>query len=216
MMTSPDCNLAETAQVLRDSFYVVDVETTGLGEQDTVVEIAVVDCATRETLLNCLIRPGSPMGSGAASVHGISEGQALKEGKNLAEQLSALFTESDQKSPGSLKYLTAYNLPFDRRLIMQSLYKEPVTSRADAQTQFAAISGLSIRTNQPFCVMELANRFFVRHAAWDTERSCFKRLSLEQCLELAGIEREGHAHRALSDALATVDLIHYMAQHKTC
>lgn len=64
----------------------------------------------------------------------------------------------------------------------------------------------------PQCTMELANRFFADELEWDSANSRFKRLSLERCMELAGIQREGKAHRALSDVLATVDLLQYMAR----
>lgn len=208
------CNIRPTAQILRDHFQVFDCETTGLSENDTLAEIAVVDCATREAVLDCLIRPSSPMSCVAARVHGISETLAIEQGRSLSVQLSNMFSCAEKRATnvGAIKYLTAYNLPFDRRLVLQSLYKEPSAHSAPTDVQALAIRGFISRTEHTNCVMELANRFFVNHAAWDYERSCFKRLSLEQCLELAGIEREGMAHRALSDALATVDLIRYMAR----
>lgn len=50
---------------------ILDVETTGFA--GSIIEIAVIDAATGETLLNTLVDPGQvPIEPGAQAVHGIS------------------------------------------------------------------------------------------------------------------------------------------------
>ena len=96
---------------------------------------------------------------------------------------------------------------FDRRLLLQTAYASGVSK--------TVISGLISRSEERSCIMELANRYFYEHLEWDHEKSCFKRLSLERCLEIAGIDREGTAHRALSDAPSRYRLTAFYSRKKT-
>src|SRR5690606_25977554 len=101
------------------------------------------------------------------------------------------------------RQLTAFNRPFDLRLIHQSAYAagvRPAIPEAPANT--------------PVCIMELANRYFADHLQWDYSQSTFKRLSLKACLDIAVIQFEGEAHRALADALAASDLLNFIADGK--
>lgn len=195
---------------------VIDVETTGLGERDTVVELAAVHADTRRVLIDSLIIPGSPMGEAAQVVHGISETEALEQGKPISWAVNELAAKAHEAGEGFL-VLAAYNAPFDLRLVSQSLYQEanPSAATETAKRVWFDVRGGSsddfMRFGKPVCIMELAHRYFVSQLEWDSQRSNFKRLSLEKCLKLAGIEREGDAHRALSDALAAVDLLRFMA-----
>lgn len=194
----------------------IDVETTGLGERDTVVELAAVHAETRNVLIDSLIIPGSPMGEAAQAIHGISETEALQQGKPISWVINELKLKVFETGEEHFA-LAAYNAPFDLRLVSQSMYQETGTSAARESAKLVWLDARDGSVDEemlfgkPVCIMELAHRFFVSQLEWDSQRSNFKRLSLEKCLKLAGIEREGNAHRALSDALAAVDLLRFMA-----
>ena len=51
---------------------ILDTETTGLGDDAEVVELAVIDCAGA-VLLDTLVRPSGPVPAEAAAIHGITD-----------------------------------------------------------------------------------------------------------------------------------------------
>ena len=62
---------------------VLDVETTGLGDEDQVVEIAIVSAKGRK-VFHSLIRPTVPISAEAASVHGLTA-DALADAPTFAD-----------------------------------------------------------------------------------------------------------------------------------
>src|SRR5690554_7582336 len=109
------------AQDLVEHAVVIDTETTGLGENDTVVELAVVDAKSRTVIFDSLIVPYSPCHPAAAKTHGINMAHATDLGQ---EPHSALV---DLLGLGTIKHLAAYNMPFDRRLLLQTAYASGVS-----------------------------------------------------------------------------------------
>lgn len=201
------CNLIEYG-------IVIDTETTGLGDGDSVAELAAVRVKDRSVLIDTLVVPNSTMGDAAYGVHGITAVEASAGGITITDAINQLHAKACAL-PIDKRIISAYNLPFDQRLITQSLHLED-DSTATLEAKMAWLEATSVKPGSnvyaaPVCTMELANRFFAEHLVWDSNRSSFKRLSLERCVELAGIKREGEAHRALSDVLATVDLLRYIA-----
>lgn len=200
---------------------VIDTETTGLGDGDTVVELAAVRVKDRSVLINTLVVPNSPMGDAAYRVHGITAVEASAGGITITDAFNQLHAKASAL-PMDKRIISAYNLPFDQRLITQSLHLEDDSAATldakmawlDAKMAWLEATGVKPDSRiyaAPRCIMELASRFFIEHLEWDSKYSNFKRLSLERCITLAGIQRVGTAHRALSDALATVDLLRYIA-----
>jgi hypothetical protein len=63
---------------------VLDTETTGLGEQDEPVEVAIVDGLTGAILLDTRLRPLAPISPGADAVHSVSESE-LQDAPALAD-----------------------------------------------------------------------------------------------------------------------------------
>ncbi|GEM_PF-1639803 len=194
--------LIEIAQWIRDNCIVIDTETTGLGENDTIVELAAICPKTREALLETLVQPISPMSKSAEKVHGITMHEAMHDGHHYVRVITTL-----RSIAGNL-FIAAFNRAYDIRMIQQSAFfyasREAI---ADAIHTTREADGTT-------CIMELANRYLHEHLEWDAEQSKFRRLSLEKCLEITGIQREGQAHRALSDALAATDLLNYIAEGK--
>lgn len=199
--------LIETAQWIRDNCIVIDTETTGLGENDTIIELAAVNPKDRAVVINVLVRPLSPMSAGAEKTHGISMADAQYSGTAAPRTISHL-VEARQRWGRTLS-LASFNWKFDARMILQTAFRSVRTDTiAEAHDLTAPTTG------QTQCIMELANRYLHEHLEWDAEQSKFRRLSLEKCLEITGIQREGQAHRALSDALAAADLLNYIADGK--
>lgn len=203
--------LIEIAQWIRDNCIVIDTETTGLGENDTIVELAAVCPITRATLMDTLVHPKSAMNAAAEKTHGISLHEAIKTGISPGSALAVLAaSHMGYAYPANPQlYLAAFNRNFDARLITQTAftsYQHPVD--LDKTLYITRDAGIST------CIMELANRYLHEHLEWDAEQSKFRRLSLEKCLEITGIQRKGQAHRALSDALAAADLLNYIAEGK--
>ncbi|PHS63795.1 MAG: hypothetical protein COB09_11185 [Thalassobium sp.] len=182
------------AQKILECGIIIDTETTGLGENDTVVELAAVRASDGVVLVNSLTAPKSIMQKAAEKTHGISEYKALS-----ARPFWKVWDELDGKIVDG-EYFTSFNRGFDERLVRQSLF-------------LCGFTGWPWNVpDKVFCIMGLANRYFAEHLEWDSERSQFKRLSLARCLEIAGIEFKGDPHRALTDAIAARDLLIYIAE----
>ncbi|GLF98163.1 3'-5' exonuclease [Streptomyces yaizuensis] len=91
---------------------VVDTETTGLGPDARIVEIAVLDGHTGETLVDTLVRPGVPIPARASGVHGITDSM-VRSAPEWDEVLPRVLGAVGSRTP------LAYNAPFDCRMIQQ-------------------------------------------------------------------------------------------------
>ena len=87
----------------------LDTETTGIGKDDKVVDLGVIDKDTN-ILINILLQPNIPMPEGATAVNGITD-QMLKGCPNFAQVSSSI------KKILTGKTIIAWNSPFDKRMI---------------------------------------------------------------------------------------------------
>ncbi len=87
---------------------VLDTETHDL--HGRVCEIAVIDTATGQTLLDTLVNPGVPMEPGAQAVHGISDA-AVADAPTFDQVWLALVAAVGQRT------VLAYNSDYDRNVI---------------------------------------------------------------------------------------------------
>ena len=69
---------------------ILDTETTGLGDDAEVVELAVIDCAGA-VLLDTLVRPSGPVPAEAAAIHGITD--AMLAGAPTWSEIHARFCD---------------------------------------------------------------------------------------------------------------------------
>lgn len=185
------------AQYILDNCIIVDTETTGLGEKDVAIELAAVDAETGIKIIDTLIRcDWGEIPKEAYNVHGIGI-KELRTAPAPAAVIGVLTHAADNYE----KQLTAFNMHFDSRILKQT---SPLSSfRLDH------LFGAHL------CVMELANRHFVKdHGVWKHGHSQFGRLSLAKCCEIAGIKFKGKAHRAMADVCATIELLHYIANDR--
>ncbi len=89
----------------------VDTETTGLGDTDEVIDIAIVD-TTGAALFESLVRPSRPIPLDAMRVHGINDAMVAH-----APTWDVVYPQVAQLLAG--RVIVVYNADFDRRLINQ-------------------------------------------------------------------------------------------------
>lgn len=132
-----------------DSLAVVDVETTGLGNRDRIIEIAVIllDPLSLETTdeFDTLVNPLRDVGP--TRIHGISA--SMVSAAPLFEEISGHLATLLHKS-----ILIAHNLPFDARFLSNEFARTPVqgdlghgvcTLRATKQKLSVACDSLGVQ-----------------------------------------------------------------------
>ncbi len=171
--------------LLARNFYVLDTETTGLGQQDEIVQIAVVD-ANGNAVMDQLVRPSIPIPRGASRIHGITDADVID-----APDFRRLYIKLSSILAGEV--VIAYNMDFDWRMLQQSAarYRLPdirIGRRDCAMKQYAKFKGK--RGGQ--------GRGYVWH-------------KLSNAASQEGIAVNG-AHSALGDAMMTLLLLRKMAE----
>lgn len=95
--------------------YLVDTETTGIGDADAVVEVSLLDEKGTDHLTT-LVNPLAPIGDSARNAHGLDE-EALSGAPPFSEVASRLCR---MLSDEQVDNLWAYNADFDRKLLIQT------------------------------------------------------------------------------------------------
>lgn len=93
-------------------YLVLDTQTTGLGENDEVVEIAVIDLGGK-TLLNTLVRPTVPISDDATALHCITN-ETVKMSQSWSDVYKQLCTIVADKK------ILIYNAEFDMSMMRQT------------------------------------------------------------------------------------------------
>lgn len=96
----------------KEKFIILDTETTGLGKNDEIIEISIIDLEGK-VLLDTFVKPRVPISKAAFNIHGISE-----EKVKLADTWDIIWPKV--KNIVSNKRIIAYNSQFDIRMINQS------------------------------------------------------------------------------------------------
>jgi hypothetical protein len=94
---------------------ILDTETTDL--DGYVVEVAVLDAATGEVLLDSLVQPGAPVAPEARWIHGITDAE-LADAPTLAEVWPRLL----QATAG--RTVLAYNADFDHTTLLRHAHRD--------------------------------------------------------------------------------------------
>lgn len=151
----------------------LDTETTGLDTRAEIVDIAVIDHDGVE-LLNTLIRPISPISTGAIDIHGITNEDVIGAPTyvDIQPNLSSL----------NDRLVVIYNADFDLRLMGQ-------TSEAN-----------KIENWEPenfVCAMKLYAEF---HGDWNNHHQSYRWQKQSNAAQQLGIKIPFDLHRAASDA----------------
>lgn len=161
----------------------VDTETTGLGRDAEIVELAVVDNSGK-LVMDQLFRPQNPIPQEAIRIHQITN--EMVQNKPVWgiywPTIRGIFFG---------KTICMYNADYDLRLIYQS-------------NDRYAIKRERLNT---FCVMKLYAQF---RGEWDNQRGRYRWFRLEEAGAAAGISLP-NTHRAADDTLLTRALLHWIA-----
>ena len=96
-------------ELFKEGFVLLDTETTGLGENDQLIELAIID-DTNKTLHDSRYRPTVAISSGAANVHGITA-DVLKDKPTFerdADHVRALLQD---------KVVVIFNAEYDLKIL---------------------------------------------------------------------------------------------------
>lgn len=176
----------QAQQWLRDNCLILDTETTGLGENDEIVEIAIID-TTGKPLINTLVKPSKPIPTEATAIHGITNEMVMD-----APQWKDIFPSVDALISG--RTVVIYNSQYDVRLLYQT------NSIWDVTPEFK--NGF---TDFQCAMLEYAGFYGQR-----SDRGGYKWQKLTAAAEQQGVIIEGAPHRALSDCLTTLGVIKAM------
>ena len=170
---------------------ILDTETTGLGDDAEVVELAVIDCAGA-VLLDTLVRPSGPVPAEAAAIHGITD--AMLAGAPTWSEIHARFCDLVEG-----RQVVIYNHEFDVRVINQ-------TARRYA---LQAPQGFDLVLDQGsiHCAMQAYAEF---RGEWSAEKGRYRWQKLSAAAEQQGVTVT-NAHRALGDCLMTLGVVRAMA-----
>jgi DNA polymerase-3 subunit epsilon len=175
----------DTARAILDRNPVyLDTETTGLGNEDEIVEVSVVD-SDGSSLLTTLVKPTRPIPPDATAIHGITDADVQS-----ARPWPIVWPELRGVLFGRL--IVIYNQDFDLRMIQQTHARYRLPWRDRLLT---------------FDLLKLYSEF---RGEWDPRRRSYRYQSLDAAGKQCGIQLP-NAHRAEADTLLTRALLIYMA-----
>ena len=171
--------------LLAEPFVVFDTETTGVGRDDEIVQIGLID-GDGVVLMDQLVKPTKPIPDEAAAIHGITQFDVFRQ-PEFREVYPALKKAlADQR-------IVAYNADFDRKLLHQTC----------SRYGLPRINGKSWD-----CAMKQYARF---RGMWNVHRNSFRWVKLTQACEHEGIMVR-NAHAATGDCVMTLELLARMAE----
>jgi DNA polymerase III subunit epsilon len=162
---------------------IIDTETTGLSENDEIIQLTIIDLQGK-ILLETLLKPVQPISLEASEVHGITI-EAVANSPTFCD----LYTEITR-----LLYeqaVVAYNAAFDQRMLAQTCRKYGLPD---------------INSSEWHCAMNKYSQY------WSGQSETNNRLqSLSSACRQQGIPVKG-THDATNDCLLTLQLIKAMAE----
>lgn len=187
--TDRDVAILWARKMLATDFVVLDTETTGLGDDDEAVSLAVVSKAG-EVLLDTLLAHQKPSDPGALRVHNHSRAET-----RAAPPFSEIWPRLLKLIQGQA--LIIYNANFDLRIISQMLRRYAIDDAPDLRSI----------TN---CAMLAFARFY---GEWNDYHGNYRWQKLATAARYFGIDTSG-AHGAAADALMTLRVVEAMAASK--
>jgi len=167
---------------------IFDTETSGIGPNDVILEIAMMD-TQGSVLLNTLVRwDGIIIPEEATKVHGITVDD-LKESPTWVEvypQIQAILRASGG--------LVAYNIDFDARMLAQSNRAAGITSCGRINT---------------YCAMKI----YANYRGDRSDNRGYKWYKLTQACAHEKVTVD-NAHRAIGDVKMTLELLKKIAQNE--
>ena len=187
--------------MLRHGGVIFDTETTGLGDEDEIVQIAVVDM-NEKILYETFVKPVQPElllvkgknGQCAVDIHHITP-------EMLADKPGMRDVQKDLRLVMGGERWLGYNVAYDERLLRQS-QKKAMIAEADFITQ-------ATPTFAERCVM-LKYAEFVGETGW--QKGSYRWWTLEEaCKAMTVPTGDLEPHTAAGDAIATLRLLKALA-----
>jgi DNA polymerase III subunit epsilon len=163
----------------------LDTETTGLGPEAQVVEIALID-ADGALLFESLVRPSIPIPPDATQVHGITTAMVAE-----APDWRRVWPEAEQQLLG--RVVATYNAEFDLRMLRQA-HRRAALLWTLPQDQFT-------------CLMELYAEY---RGDWNPVKRSYRWHSLDAASSQCSLPLT-NSHRAAQDAQLARLLLEHMA-----
>jgi DNA polymerase-3 subunit epsilon len=163
---------------------ILDTETTGLEQDDEIVEIAIID-HQGEVLFDTRIRPQKSIPSVATEIHGI-DNDMVATAPRWDEIHDAVYAVLADRN------VVVYNAAFDLRMLQQS----------------AAKYGLQLPPISVSCAMTTYAEYY---GEWNEGRQQWQYQSLNQAADQQCIHVAGSLHSALVDCKTTLELVRVMA-----
>lgn len=162
----------------------VDVETTGVGDDAQVVDVAAVrfEGGLPVARFSSLVNPGVPIPAEATAVHGVTDEMAA-DAPSLEDVFSAAWFDVCKDAVPC-----AYNAPFDRRFILPAL--------ANVRAPNLPVVDPALSWIDPLVLVKHFDRFAKGKGRHKLETACLRH----------GVVMTG-AHRAEADALACGGLL---------
>ncbi|MBA6061639.1 3'-5' exonuclease [Pseudomonas juntendi] len=163
----------------------LDTETTGVGHDDEVCEITIID-VTGAPILDTLVKPTRPISDETSAYNGITNAMlaSAPSWPEVAEQYAAAVEG---------RTVVAYNTAFDVRLLRQT----------------HQLHGLTAPVLTTACAMLMYAEW---HGEYDRGRDRWRWLKLIDAATDCGVAEDG-AHRALADARMTLGLLRYLQRY---
>ena len=170
---------------------ILDTETTGLGDDAEVVELAVIDCAGA-VLLDTLVRPSGPVPAEAGAIHGITD--AMLADAPTWSEIHARFCGLVEG-----RQVVIYSREFDVRVINQTARRYGLQAPQGFD--------LVLDPGSIHCAMQAYAEF---RGEWSAEKGRYRWQKLSAAAEQQGVTVT-NAHRALGDCLMTLGVVRAMA-----
>jgi DNA polymerase-3 subunit epsilon len=173
-------------EILHNKPVYLDTETTGMKDNDQVIEIAVLD-HDGSKMVDSLVKPLQPIPSDATRIHGITNRDVAG-----APAWAEVWAQVEHAIQG--RRVGIYNKEFDLRIIQQTHKMHWMTWKTPQGTTF-------------FDIMALYARF---KGDWNSRAGDYRWHSLENAGIQCGLALP-NTHRAFEDTLLTRALLKHMA-----
>ena len=181
----------ERFQFGKGLFFVLDTETTGLGAEDEICEIAVMD-QNGNVVFESLVKPKGEINPFATQVHGITNEMVANAPPfdMLWQPLRALLLE---------RPVLIYNVEFDLRMLNQSVRIATGAVRYEVGWQDYDID----------CVMVQYARWYGK---WNRRYGNFTWRALTDAVKDLGLVIDAQEHRAAGDCGMTLSVVSELAR----
>lgn len=192
MLTPDQLQAAQWARdILQFNPLILDSETTGLDGTAEICQIAIVDAAQGQTVLDTLVKPTWEIPIGATRIHGITNAM-VADAPNFLNLSTTL---------GEILYgraVIVYNADFDIRMLTQSHH-------------FADVQETNYRTLADWHCAMLQYAQFI--GDWDEYHGHWSWHKLDRAIRQERLTvPDAPAHSALGDCLRTLALLRKMAE----